>query len=80
MGEKLRNYSYVSARLVDPEEGVITDIRQGIYLATLQDHTILIVGESGKVYRCTPDATEIPDENLSGNAKHLAQTLRDLNR
>lgn len=81
MGEKLRNYSYVTARLIDPKSGVaIDDVRQGVYLATLKDRTILVAGESGEVYHCASDASEIPDKNLFGDTKQFVQTLRELNR
>ncbi len=81
MGERLRNYSYVAARLIDSETGVAKDdVRQGVYLATLQDHTILVVGEGGEVYHCASDASEIPDKNLFSDTKQFVQILRELNR
>lgn len=80
MAEKLRNYSYVHAVLIDGNGEKKGETRQGVYLATLEDHTILIAGQGGEVYHCAPDATEIPDTNLFGGTKQFVRTLRELNR
>lgn len=67
---KIFKGSFVTAELVDPiihEGKEFHPIRQGVYLGDLDDGTIIIRGESQKLYRCFSDAHVVPDKNLCGS-------------